>query len=305
MFLSSFGRETDDRLYRIRCLKPPLYLASQTLSSDYHFNFYRPQRSWGKVMFLQASVILLTGGGAIPACLAAGLQGWSAPGGGVVPGPGGGLLWGVSRPTPKGEIEGDQVQAHTQGENWGGSGPGPHPRRKLSGIRSRPIPKGEIEGGSGPGPHPKGKLRGIRSRPTPKGEIEGDQIQAHTQGGNWGGSSLGPYTRGGIEGDQVQAHTHGGYWGGSDPDPHPRGKLSGIRSTPPTAGTHPTGMHSFYLCIFFYSCESFFRSSSNSAFILLTSSGLHRTSIAVIDSALACWIVYGWAFRSPIKNFDF
>ena len=25
--------------------------------------FYRPQRSWGKVMFLQASVILLTGGG--------------------------------------------------------------------------------------------------------------------------------------------------------------------------------------------------------------------------------------------------
>ena len=29
-----------------------------------------------------------------------------------------------SRPTPKGKIEGDQVQAHTQGENWGGSGPG-------------------------------------------------------------------------------------------------------------------------------------------------------------------------------------
>ena len=27
-------------------------------------NYYRPQRSWGKVMFLQASVILLTGGGA-------------------------------------------------------------------------------------------------------------------------------------------------------------------------------------------------------------------------------------------------
>ena len=42
-----------------------------------------------------------------------------------------------SSPTPKGEIEGDQIQAHTQG----------------------------------------GKLRGIRSRPTPKGEIEGDQIQ--------------------------------------------------------------------------------------------------------------------------------
>ena len=56
-------------------------------------------------------------------------------------------------------------QAHTQGENWGGSGPGPHPR---------------------------GKLRGIRSRPTPKREMEGDQIQEHTQGGNWGGSDPGP-----------------------------------------------------------------------------------------------------------------
>ena len=28
--------------------------------------FYRPQRSWGKVMFLQASVILLTGGVSAP-----------------------------------------------------------------------------------------------------------------------------------------------------------------------------------------------------------------------------------------------
>ena len=27
------------------------------------YNFYRPQRSWGKVIFLKASVILLTGGG--------------------------------------------------------------------------------------------------------------------------------------------------------------------------------------------------------------------------------------------------
>ena len=67
----------------------------------------------------------------------------------------------LSRPTPKREIEGDQVQAHTQGGNGGGSGPGPHPR---------------------------GKWRLIRSRPTPKGEMEGDQVQAHTQGGNGGGS---------------------------------------------------------------------------------------------------------------------
>ena len=58
-------------------------------------------------------------------------------------------------------------QAHTQGGSWGGSGPGPHPRGKLKGIWSRPTPKGEVEGdlvqghtqggswgGSGPGPHP-------------------------------------------------------------------------------------------------------------------------------------------------------
>ena len=79
-----------------------------------------------------------------------------------------------SRPTPRGEIEGGgQVQAHTQGGNWGGSDPGPHPR---------------------------GELRGIRFRPTPKGEIKGDQIQAHTQGGNWGGSNPGPHPRGKFRG---------------------------------------------------------------------------------------------------------
>ena len=45
-------------------------------------NFYRPQRSWGKVMFLQASVILLTGGG------------WSrVPGGGRGVCSGGGGAW--------------------------------------------------------------------------------------------------------------------------------------------------------------------------------------------------------------------
>ena len=64
-------------------------------------NFYRPQRSWGKVMFLQASVILLTGGGAGPGsrwggrgvCSGGGGGAWSAGKGGV-PGPGGYLLQG-------------------------------------------------------------------------------------------------------------------------------------------------------------------------------------------------------------------
>ena len=60
---------------------------------------------------------LSTGGGgfgAIPSCLAAGLQ--------------------------------QGLQAHTQGGSGGGSGPGPHPRGKLRGIWSRPTPKGEVEG---------------------------------------------------------------------------------------------------------------------------------------------------------------
>ena len=43
-------------------------------------------------------------------------------------------LW-VSRPTPKGEIEGDLA---------GGGSPGPHPRGKFRGIWSRPTPKGEV-----------------------------------------------------------------------------------------------------------------------------------------------------------------
>ena len=50
-----------------------------------------------------------------------------------------GKLWGIrSRPTPKGEIQGDQIQAHTQGGNSGGSDPGPHPRGKFRGIRTSP-----------------------------------------------------------------------------------------------------------------------------------------------------------------------
>ena len=61
-------------------------------------NSYRPQRSWGKVMFLQASVILLTGGVCYPS-----MHGrWypsmpcsRSPGGSV---PGGGLLWGMHGP---------------------------------------------------------------------------------------------------------------------------------------------------------------------------------------------------------------
>ena len=60
-----------------------------------------------------------------------------------------------SRPTPRGEIEGDQVQAHNQGGNSGGSDPGPHPRGKFRGIRTRhpPPPKRTTAAG---GTHPTG-----------------------------------------------------------------------------------------------------------------------------------------------------
>ena len=168
-----------------------------------------------------------------------------------------------SRPTPKGEIEGDQVQAHTQGGNW-------------EGIRSRPTPKGEIEGGSDPGPHPRGKLRGSDPGPHPRGKLRGDQIQAHTQGGNWGGIRSRPTPKGEIEGirsrptpkGEIEGHTQEGNWGGSDPGPHPRGKLRGTpkgeiegdqiqappkKQTPAygqwAAGTHPTGMHSCFFVL--------------------------------------------------------
>ena len=50
-------------------------------------NYYRPQRSWGKVMFLHVSVILFTGGCLVPGggCLLRGLPG---PGGLCCPVPG-------------------------------------------------------------------------------------------------------------------------------------------------------------------------------------------------------------------------
>ena len=74
------------------------------------------------------------------------------------PHPGGKLRGIRSRPTAKGEIEGDQIQAHTKGGNSGGSDPGPHPRGKFRGIRSRPTPKGEFRG-SGPDSPPPSRRR--------------------------------------------------------------------------------------------------------------------------------------------------
>ena len=44
-------------------LQPETQWRIQGWGTNQSFFNYRPQRSWGKVMFLQASVILLTGGG--------------------------------------------------------------------------------------------------------------------------------------------------------------------------------------------------------------------------------------------------
>ena len=110
----------------------------------------RKNKIWGKVIFLHLFVILFTGGGSdsggvwFRGCLFPGgvWSQWGPPS--LHPR---GKLRGIrSRPTPKGEIKGDQIQAHTQGEIEGGSDPGPHPRWKLRGIRSRPTSKREIQG---------------------------------------------------------------------------------------------------------------------------------------------------------------
>ena len=133
---------------------------------------------WGKVIFSQVSVILLTGGSASvhagihppprrPPC-----QG-NLPCQGDPP---------LRRPPLQAHSQGgnwgDQIQAHIQGRNWGGSDPGPHPRGKL-GNQIQAHTQGGNSRGSDPGPHP-------------RGEIQGDQVQANIQVGNSGGSGPDP-----------------------------------------------------------------------------------------------------------------
>ena len=93
--------------------KPQVICASSTSAlsgrrvsqcNDNLFRFYRPQRSWGKVIFSQACVILLTGGRCLVlGCLVPGV-GWC-----LVPGRGD-LVWGVPGPggsCPRGVPGGD------------------------------------------------------------------------------------------------------------------------------------------------------------------------------------------------------
>ena len=126
-----------------------------------NFYIYRPQRSWGKVIFSKACVKNSVHGGvvsqhALQVVFQHALQQvyW------------GGWQWYpnmrciFSRPTPRGEVEGDLA--------GGGGSPGSHPRGKLRGIWPGGLQvhtQGGSWGGSGqggsPGPHPRGKLRGI------------------------------------------------------------------------------------------------------------------------------------------------
>ena len=103
-------------------------------------NYYRPQQSWGKVVFLHVSVTLFRGGGGIPACIAGGIPACLAAG--LQEG------WYPSMPCRF---------------------PGPHPGGKLRGLAR----------GVSPGPYPRGMLRDLAwgvsrptqwvSRPTPRG----------------------------------------------------------------------------------------------------------------------------------------
>ena len=91
---------------------------------------YRPQTKFAKVLFLHESVILSTG---VCAWSRGGGAWFGGSGAGRGSGPGGVSSWGGSpgpqprgklrgiwfRPTPKGEVEGDLVQALTRGGSWG------------------------------------------------------------------------------------------------------------------------------------------------------------------------------------------
>ena len=124
-------------------------------------NFLPPTNEvWGKVMFSQVCVKnSVHGGGGVPACIAGGIPACLAVGlqGGVVSQ----HALQVSRPTPRGEVEGDLVR----------------------GI-SRPTPKGEVEGDL---------ARGV-SRPTPGGVCSWNGLLPRgglVPGGAWSGGLCG------------------------------------------------------------------------------------------------------------------
>ena len=78
-----FGKQIQNRYRNRRVATPP--------STDIHWRpvqiYYRPQRSWGKVIFSQASVILLTGGVSAGGVCSRGVPGaWRPPRPGDPPG---------------------------------------------------------------------------------------------------------------------------------------------------------------------------------------------------------------------------
>ena len=159
---------------------------------------------------------------------------------------------GVSRPTPRGDVEGSGgggLQTHTRGGGVEESGRGvsrPTPRRDIEGSGQgglRSTPRGCLQA------HTQGVSRltpGWVSRPTPRRDIEGSG-----QGG------LRSTPRGVSR--PTPRGSPGSHLGGS-PGPHPGACVSqhALRQTPPpppkqtataAGGTHPTGMHSCLICI--------------------------------------------------------
>ena len=125
------------RIYIIasRVGRPPLHITwiqflCPPASTALIFNYlYRPQRSWGKVIFSQTSVILLTGGGASSGGGCFLLGGCFLQGGCFLPGAGCFLPGGVVLPPFGGVLPlGDA-------SSWGGPGGDPPGRLLLRAVR--------------------------------------------------------------------------------------------------------------------------------------------------------------------------
>ena len=102
---------------------------------------YRPQWSWGKVIFSEACVKNSVHRGVLSRPTPRGMLG--------------GSVWGVSRPTPRGEVgrsgRGVQTQGYNGGSGWGY--PGSHLGGQDHTWGSRPTPGAQVHTRGYPGPH--------------------------------------------------------------------------------------------------------------------------------------------------------
>ena len=169
------------------------------------WHLYRPQRSWGKVMFLQASVILLTGGGYLTRYTPPGTR-YTPPGTRYTP-PG-------TRYTPPGPGTPPPRTRYTP------PGPGTPPRDQVHPPRDQVHPPGTRYTPPGPGTPP-------RTRYTPPDQVHPPRDQVHPPGpGTPPGTRYPPRTR---------------YPPPGPGTPPPRGQVPplGPGTPPPGPGTPP------------------------------------------------------------------